>query len=363
MSRVKAGNPVLECRWSHLLEDYVTAIVWLPDIAGAKNRLVASSAAGEVWLYPDKDPSQRICLQASYGQSVDCLAVSCDGQFLAASGQSGLVRIWNVQPEIPELIATLEHAPVWIDRMAWSPTQNQLAFSVGKSVQVWDAAIGKIVASLPFENSSVLDLTWHPDGDRLTVSGYQGVKIWNRQDWQEAPYFLEIPSASLAIAWSPDGQYIAAANLDLTLTVLEWDNPHPWVMRGFSGKARQLIWSPSQASRRSPLLVCSSLGAIVFWEKHPDVAIGWEGRVLEGHLEAIQAMQFQPGGALLASAATDGQICLWQKSKLAQVLQGAPQGFSSLVWHPQGALLAAGGQNGELLVWTKAARGEGFGRL
>jgi WD40 repeat protein len=322
MSRVKSGNPTLECRWSHALADYVTAIAWLPDSAGAKNRLVASSAAGEVWLYPDKDPLQRICLQSGCGQSIDCLAVSHDGQFLAAAGQSGQVKIWNVKSSVPDLITILEYAPAWIDRMVWSPTQNQLAFSVGKSVQVWDAAIGKIVASLSFDNSSVLDITWHPDGDRLTVAGYQGVKIWNRQDWQDAPYFLEIPSASLAIAWSPDGRYIASANLDLTLTVLEWENPHPWVMRGFSGKARQLLWAPS----RSPLLVCSSVGAIVFWEKHPDVAIGWEGRVLEGHLEAIQAMQFQPGGSLLASAAADGQICLWQKSKLAQVLQGAPQG-------------------------------------
>jgi WD40 repeat protein len=356
MSRVKAQNQILERRWYHQLEDYVTAIAWLPAPSLAKNTLVASSAAGEVWLYPDKDPSQRMCLQPSSGQSVDRLGVSRDGQFLAAAGQNGQVKIWCVQSGVLELVATLENAPAWVDRMAWSPTQNQLAFSVGKLVQVWDAATGKIAATLNFENSSVLDITWHPDGQQLTVAGYQGVKIWNSQDWNDDPYWLEIPSASLAIAWSPDGKYIASGNLDLTITVLEWENPHPWVMRGFSGKVRQLAWS----NTRSPLLVCSSLGSIVIWEKHPDVAVGWEGQVLEGHIEAIQAMQFQPGGLTLASAAADGQICLWEKSKLVQVLEGVPQGFSCLSWHPQGALLAAGGQNGELLVWTKASRGAGF---
>jgi WD40 repeat protein len=120
MSRVKAGNPILECRWSHSLADYVTAIAWLPDSAGAKNRLVASSAAGEVWLYPDKDPLQRISLQPSCDQSIDRLEVSRDGQFLAAAGQSGQVKLWNVQSIIPELITILEYAPAWIDRMAKS---------------------------------------------------------------------------------------------------------------------------------------------------------------------------------------------------------------------------------------------------
>jgi len=127
-------------------------------------------------------------------------------------------------------------------------------------------------------------------------------------------------------------------------------------MRGFSGKVRQLAWSETQPL----LLACSSAESIVVWEKHSDVAVGWEGRVLEGHLESIQSIQFLPNSLSLASAAADGQICFWQKSKLAQILEGASQGFSCLAWHPQGNLLAAGGQNGELLVWTNAARGEGF---
>jgi WD40 repeat protein len=356
MPRVKTENQILEQRWQHQLDDYVTAIAWFPDAPGAKNALVACSAAGEVWLYPDKAPAQRICLQSDNGQSVDCVSISRDGQFVAAAGQNGQVKIWRVQSGIPELITTLDNAPAWVDRLMWSPTQNQLAFSMGKYVQVWDAATGEVVATLNFEYSSVLDITWHPDGQRLTVAGYQGIKIWNSQDWDDDPYLIVIPSASLAIAWSPDGKYIASGNLDLTITVLEWDNPQPWVMRGFSGKVRQLAW----ANAKPPLFVCSSIGSIVIWEKHGDEAIGWEGQVLEGHIEAIQALQFQPHGSLLASAAADGQICVWQKSKLAQVLEGAPQGFSSLAWHPQGNLLAAGGQNGELLVWTKAARGEGF---
>jgi len=52
----------------------------------------------------------------------------------------------------------VENTSAWVDRLAWSPTQHLLAFSLGKYVQVWDAALGDI-ATLNFDTSSALDLT------------------------------------------------------------------------------------------------------------------------------------------------------------------------------------------------------------
>jgi WD40 repeat protein len=349
--------------WQGMLSDYVTAIAWSPN----GNALAASSAAGEVVVYLGAGTVQEMLYQSVDGGSVDCLAFSHDGQFLAAGGQTGQTNIWRMQANPPELIATVDttvnNAPAWVDRMAWSPTQNLLAFSLGKSVQVWDATLGAVTTTLDFATSSVLDLTWHPDGQRLSVGGYQGVKIWTAADWNESPYLLTIPSASVAIAWSPDGKYIASGNLDRTITVLEWDNPHPWVMRGFPGKIRQLAWSDVPPKADASLLASASVEGIVVWEKQEDESLGWAGRVLTGHEGMVQSIHFQPDALLLASAAADGWICLWHKAKqLAQVLEGAPDGFSGLAWHPKGQQLAAGGQNGELLIWSKILRGQGFGQ-
>jgi WD40 repeat protein len=343
--------------WRGMLSDYVTAIVWSPD----GKILAASSASGEVFCYP-AGAFQEIPLQLASGQSVDCLAFSHDGQFLAAGGQTGQVNIWRMQVDSPELIATLNHPSVWVDRMAWSPTQNLLAFSLGKYVQVWDSESGEIATTLNFDTSSALDITWHPDGQRLSVSGYQGVKIWTAADWDDDPYLLTIPSVSVAIAWSPDGKYIASGNLDRTLTVLELGNPHPWLMSGFPGKIRQLAWSDPLTTAGASLLASASAEAIVVWEKHENESLGWESRLLTEHERTVQSIHFQPDRLLIASAAADGWVCLWQGAKrLAQVLNGAPNGFSCLAWHPKGHQLAAGGHNGELLIWSKALRGQGFG--
>lgn len=365
--------------WQKNLSDYITAIAWFPVTEGSSKSssksgsnksanqqaasFVASSAAGEVACYSSENATKgdELFLQTATDYSVDCLAISADGQFIAAGGQNGQVKIWRYSAQ-PELITTLENASTWVDRLAWNPKQNLLAFSLGRYVQVWDADCAEVVTTLNFENSSVLDITWHPDGDRLTVAGYQGIKVWSVADWDDDPYLVEIPSASTIIAWSPDGKYIASGNIDRTIAVIEWENPGlPWVMQGFSGKIRQLVWSDTALKRGAPLLASSTGQSIVVWEKHPDQQIGWEGKVLGQHDDRVQALQFQPGSSLLASAGQEGWVVLWQKNRIGQTLDGAPSGFSCLKWHPKGHQLAAGGQAGELVVWSKGMRGQGFG--
>ncbi len=350
--------------WQGMLSDYVTAVAWSPS----GQILAASTGAGEVVLWTAKGLTT---LQESSQRSVDALAFSWDGQFLATAGQDGRVQIWQhreigqtIDSAWFQLIHTLENSPAWIDRLAWSPTDNQLAFSIGRYVQIWDADRNEVVTTLNFEASSVLGMSWRSDGSWLAIAGNQGVKVWDAQAWEDDPFVVQIPAASVAIAWSPDGKYLASGNLDNTLTVLEWENPNlPWVMRGFPGKIRNLTWSEKQTPRGASVLVVSSVEGVVAWEKHPDDSVGWQSRVLDIHDGVVQAIGFQPRTFLLASAADDGWVCLWQKAKqVTQILEGAPHGFSSLDWHPAGEKLAAGGQSGELLIWTKSTSGKGFGQ-
>lgn len=361
-------DAVLQSRpiWQDTLGDYVSAIAWSPQ----GKLLAAASAAGEVILW-NSERQMPSFLQPSTGQSVDCVAFSGDGQFLAAAGQDGQVHLWCLHSagsepvwESPLQVSLAQTA--WVEHLSWHPTANCLAFSTGRSVQIWEAHSGQLTATLDFEASSVQGLAWHPQGEFLAVGGYQGIKIWQNQNWQEQPYILGLDSASQGIAWSPDGRYLASANLDRTLTVLEWGNPppqpFPWLMRGFPGKVRRLAWS-SVLLEGFPLLASPSAEGIVVWQKHPEDAVGWEGRMLVGHQGIVQAVAFQPGTSLLASAGEDGYLCLWHQSRqLIQTLEDPAEGIACLQWHPSGQWLAAGGYSGELWVWSKTTRAQGFQR-
>ncbi|MBW4649094.1 MAG: hypothetical protein KME06_10355 [Kastovskya adunca ATA6-11-RM4] len=352
MYGLDTDEPLLVEEWQGTLGDYVTAIAW----ASTSNSLAASSAAGEVVLWT---PDALIELQTSTEQAIDCLGISPDGQFLVAGGQNGQVRVWHlasrevIADESSLLPATSKH---WVDRLAWSPKANHLAVSCGRSVQVWDTQSHQIIATLPFEASSVLGISWHPEGQYLAVCGHRGVKIWHAQDWEEPPYILDVRAATIAIAWSFDGKYLAVSNMDRTLMVLDWYNPSdPWVMRGFPAKIRQLAWSQKLTTDSgAPLLAASCAASITIWEKLEDDRAGWDTRVLELHEDIVQAIAFQPHTFVLASAADDGYLCLWQSAQSAtQVFPGASSGFSCLAWHPQGNYLGAGGQNGELLILSQ----------
>jgi WD40 repeat protein len=339
-------------KWRSELSDYVTAIAWSPD----GKTLATSSAAGEVVIY--RGPSfESSRLQSTQAASINCCVFSHDGQFLAVGGQTGQIQIWCIQAETT-LVATIPDIADWVDRMAWSPTDNLLAFSRGRYVQVWDPADDEIVVTLDFEASSVLDLAWHPDGTMLAVGGYQGIKIWSVNHWDRDPYVLPIASASLALAWSPDGNYIASGNMDRTLMVLEWGSMAPWRMDGFPGKVSHLAWS-YPATRGTVVLAAASVEAIVVWARQENSEL-WDDHLLE-HRGNVRALDFQPATELLASAAADQEINLWSRGKnLALELNGADGGFSCLAWDPKGDRLAAGGPQGELRVWAQTRLG--FGR-
>ena len=218
------------------------------------------------------------------------------------------------------------------------------------------------VVTLNFEASSVLDMAWRPQGDRLSVSGNQVIKTWRREDWDEDPTELETGTASNSIAWSFDGNYLAAGNNDRS--VLMWDDgdSDPWRMQGFPGKVRQLTWSMSTTFLGSPMLASTSSQSMAVWVQADDLSTGWEAKPLDIHKGTVTAIAFQPQTLLLASAAEDGLLCLWNNGvRLAQTLKNPSTEFSCLAWSPSGGAIAAGGSQGELLIWTKTTPAKGFG--
>jgi len=338
------------------LSDYISAIAWPPT----GDFFAVSSASGEVALF-SLDPFVPLFLQPANDYAVNCIAFSSDGQFLASAGQSGQVKIWEVSSDFPQVVATLDYPATWIDCLAWNRVNHQLAFSLGKYVQVWDAMAQEIVTTLNFETSSVLDLDWRSDGLWLAVGGYQATQVWNTQDWDDDPELIEVPSASIAVKWSPDARYLACGNLDQTLLVTEWGNPNPWLMQGFTGKVRQLAWSAFPNRVGAPLLAASSGNDIVVWERSKNKRIGWTSEAVS-HEKQVAAMAFHPQSLRLASVGKDGWLHFWHRGqKLLQSFNPTLAGFSGLSWHPQGHHLVTGSEAGEVLLWSQTESGRGFG--
>ncbi|MEM9266580.1 MAG: WD40 repeat domain-containing protein [Cyanobacteria bacterium P01_F01_bin.13] len=336
--------------WQGELSDYITSLAWSTN----GDYLAIASSSGEVVVWSETE--QISLLPGKADNAIDCLGFSADGQYLAAAGQRGDVFIWQLA-QLDQLPTVLQYSPHWINQLAWHPVHSWLAFGTGNQIQVWDSGSPQTSRSLDFKESSVLSLAWHRDGKLLAVSGHTGVKVWQSDDWDAEPEFVEVPGASISVAWSLDGRYLASGNLDRTLTVVSWGDPPPWLMQGFPGKVRQVAWAVPVDNQPS-MMAAACLEGVTVWRRQGQ---GWENRVLEKHKGTVVVIAFHPTSRLLASAAQDGQLYLWQNAKsLQQTLKGVVSGFSAVAWHPQGTYLAAGGDQGEILIWKPVTRGQGF---
>ena len=349
-------KPLVELQINRSLSDYITALVWSP----VGHRLAIASAAGEVALW--QEDFQETMLQTASGASIDVLGFSGDGQWLATAGQPGEVMLWRLSADSPELVETLTWGSTWIDRLQWHPHQPWLACNCGRTVYIWDADQGGILATLELP-ATVQDLDWSPDGTHLAVSAQQQIYIWDTSRWSSPQYAWELMAVSRALKWSPEGAYLASGNQDNSVGVLTWDNVHalkqspnkpddlPVLLAGLPGKIRQLACADVPDAKRSPMLATATQDLVVMWILVPGE--GWQSYALDLHQGTVLDVAFQPQTGLLASLSDHGWILLWQAAvEPIQVLEGAKEGFSCLSWHPTGEYLAAGGQQGEVLVWT-----------
>ena len=116
---VSTPQAELELGWQCQLSESVTALSCAPESAA----WAASSAAGEVvW---NSGSNALIYLQEADGRSIQAVAFSADGRWLAAGGQAGKLLIWdgdNRQP--PQLVQTIE-IDGWIEHLVWHPRDRK----------------------------------------------------------------------------------------------------------------------------------------------------------------------------------------------------------------------------------------------
>jgi WD40 repeat protein len=184
------------------------------------------------------------------------------------------------------------------------------------------------------------------------MAGYKGVQIWADRDSKAPSQRIELDTASLELAWSRDGCYLAAGNLDRTITMIDWHNPtERWTLAGCPGKIRQIVWMASS----TPCIAVASGSIVVLWQLTAD-AMTWEGQYLEGHQDIVTALAAHPQCPIVASGGADGYICLWSVAgEIHQIITAEISQFTALSWQADSEYLLTGSQLGSIELWAMPA--------
>ncbi|WP_435177698.1 nSTAND1 domain-containing NTPase [Actinacidiphila sp. bgisy145] len=243
--------------------------------------LAAVGDAGTVRLWDVSDPAHPVALGSPAGLAgeVDTVAFSPDGRTLAAAGAEGVIRRWDVtDPARPAALGE--------DLAAHGGPVTSLAFAAGGrtladgeengSVRLWTVTgrTARPAAVLTGHEDSVTALAFSPDG-RTLASGSRDrtVKLWNVAAAQRSPAGGSRPRTLTghrdwvsSVAFSPDGRTLASGSLDRTVR----------------------LWDVSDPTRPAAL-----------------------GQPLTGHTDAVTAVAYSPDGRTLASVSWDATLRLW----------------------------------------------------
>ncbi|MFO0904938.1 MAG: c-type cytochrome domain-containing protein [Pirellulales bacterium] len=210
--------------------------------------LVAIARHGAVKLL-DAATSGRLALLTGCTGSVNSVAFSADGQYLAAAaGEPNVVgeaRVWKLSDR--SLAATLRGHRDSLLAVRFSPDGRTLATAgYDQKIKQWDWAAQRELRTLDGHNGPVFDLAIRADGRVLaSASGDRTIKLWDWASGARLETLKEPLQEQYTVAFSPDGQRVAAGGVDNRIRV--WSVSES----AQEGTNRLLI---SQFAHESPLL-------------------------------------------------------------------------------------------------------------
>ncbi|MFL5589781.1 MAG: NB-ARC domain-containing protein [Ktedonobacteraceae bacterium] len=295
------------------------------------------------------------------------VAISSNGQYWAAGGRRGEVRVWREAGQTLHLVWQAHTDTV--SALAFSPDERRLASgSWDGTITLWELERG--VPLWTVWQTTCVSLAFAPDGRTLASSGNDAtVRLWDPQSGTNLET-LPHPAPVFAVAWSPDGRLLASGSFDGDIRVWETHAAQPATcvahLAEHTSWVRGLAFAPVGPSS-SPYYLSPRQGggsrlASASWDRMVrlwDVESGRCLYTLEGHTERVHTLAWSPDGRTVASTGFDATIWLWdaEPGSARALLQGHNAPVYSLAFTPNSHRLLSGSEDGTLRVWD-VARGQ-----
>ncbi|KAL0960878.1 hypothetical protein HGRIS_005892 [Hohenbuehelia grisea] len=372
------------------------------SVAFAGERLVSGSKDGciIIWDIMARRPVGEALM--GDGGPVCCVAVSGNGQHLAAGFLDYTIRVWDIAEErtcthrgslrghassskgfggMKQVAFSLDGAHiascasgdrrirVWdvanltqvarIDTGVWegvvcvafSMSGHDIIASYHDGIQVWDWASGKQISKFPVWANSIAVAT---DGHRIAVGSQNSVQIWDLPSGQQiGESLVGHEDIVTSVAISKDGKRVVSCGLDKTIRI--------WNTGAVSeSRTKTPLAGPVTSISISPdgqYIASGSLDKTIrIW----DVAGRRQhGEPLTGHEDIVNSVAFSPNGRLIISGSNDETIRIWDvvaRRQVGEPLSGHEDIVRSVAFSPDGQRIVSGSYDRPIRVWDTSSQ-------
>ncbi len=271
----------------------ITSVAFSPD-----SRRIATASLDRTARMWDALDGQHLFTLKGHTSGVTNVAFSPDGGRIASVDQR--VRIWDAKTG-QELVTLNTRDGIAV---AFNSDGGYIATADSKTVQLWDAFSGKLVARINTDTTSLRPLAVSPDGRRIaTVSRDSTMRLWNAATGHELSTLKGHRKNVTSIAFSRDSRSIASTSDDGTARLWDVESQGPLTLRGHTDDVSGVAFSPDG----SRLATASLDKTARVWD--------WQsGKVLvtfKAHTDGVTSVSFSPDGRRIATASRDNTARVW----------------------------------------------------
>lgn len=323
--------------------------VKFPDGTTAERTVDVSAGARLPISIPRPGPDKTSVVAVQTLNPITAAALSRDARFIASAVDGKSLVIWDTAVGRP--VRTLLGHQKTIHSLAFGPDSKQLlSGSADTTAILWDVTTGEQIRILRGHTAPILSVAFSPDGTRvLTGSADKTAVLWNAKTGEQLQHLKGHTREVLGVAYSPDGTKLATASGDRSAAL--WDAE--------SGKRFFYL----QAHREEVACIAFSPdGTRVVTGAYDDTALLWDAAsgkrlgLAARHGTDIYSVAFTPDGRRVVTGERQELIQMSDPTTGTTVRQfiGHMADVHSLNVSPDGRMLLSGSKDGTVRLWDLA---------
>lgn len=282
-----------------------------------------------------------------HGSSINSVAFSPNGKFVASGSKDNTVKLWDVESGKPIWTFQGHKDEVW--SINFSPDGNYIASgSADKTIKIWKIKEKKEIATFYGHNSGVSSIAYSTDGKYIVSGSGNGVIIlWEAKNGKQSWRVTGHTDSVTSVSFSHDGRFIVSGSVDKSIKL--WDSNSGRLLKTFLGHKNYITSVGFTIDDR--FIVSGSYDKTVkLW----DFFSGKDIWTFEGHTDVVTSISVAKDGRHLLSGSRDKTLKLWDLTtgKYKSTFTGHFFWINSVCFSPDGKYAISGSADNTLRLWS-----------